>query len=187
MTACALGVTLGSACPPPPGGDAPGDDDGHDGAVDCEDPAPQLAVGTGSEAFEGLEEGGEVTIWRGPQGGWHVYGSLVAAHLDPFVDIWFSIHDVPSATLVSEQSFRVQLHQPDECHGENVGMLGIFDPGLYGPLQGGDPTLTPCDLFAGHALDLRMEVTEALTDERISLADEVRVTAVLAEDCWPEE
>lgn len=184
---CTLGVALGSACPPAPGGgDDPGDDDAY-GGVDCGDPTPQLAVGTGSDSFERLEEGDEVTIWRGPQGGWHVYGSLVAAHLDPFVDVWFDIRDVSSATRVSVQTFRVQLYEPDECHGQNVGMLGVFDPDLYAPLQGGDPTLTPCDLFAGHELDLRMEVTEALTDQRTTLTDEVRVTAVPAEDCWPEE
>lgn len=42
---------------------------------------PQVEVGTGGVEFVALVEGGEVPFVRGPQGGYHVYGSVVAADL----------------------------------------------------------------------------------------------------------
>jgi len=44
---------------------------------------PSLALGTGEAEFTPFDDGGGLPFFKGPQGGWHVYGSLQAAGVNP--------------------------------------------------------------------------------------------------------
>ena len=54
-----------------------GGDSASDAArAECETAAPTAVVGTGEYAWEPLEPGNEITMVHGPQGGWHILGSV---------------------------------------------------------------------------------------------------------------
>jgi len=70
----------------------PGTDKGSDAALDtapltpCEQAASEpteYAVGTGEASFEPLDDGDPLPFNRGPQGGWHVFGSFWATGVLP--------------------------------------------------------------------------------------------------------
>ncbi len=44
---------------------------------------PSLELGTGSASFEPLVDGDTILIVRGPQGGFHFYGSMRASNINP--------------------------------------------------------------------------------------------------------
>ena len=62
-------------------------DAGSDAATDAEgdaDPnAPRLVVGTGFSAYEPVDDGDEVRIIEGTQGGFHIWGGFVATNISP--------------------------------------------------------------------------------------------------------
>ena len=49
----------------------------------CTDLSPSLLVGTGEREFETLAEGEEVVMVHGPQGGWHMLGSIQLSNTFP--------------------------------------------------------------------------------------------------------
>ena len=54
-------------------------DDGAGDAKDTDgvpDYAPAVEIGTGADAFEPVADGGTVYVVFGPQGGYHILGSL---------------------------------------------------------------------------------------------------------------
>lgn len=157
-------------------------------ALSCDDPEPQIAAGTGEQAFVPVSNGEEIEIIRGPQGGWHIVGSVRVANLSEFVTIDFTLTDVETGTEVSVQRSQTSLFAPyGDCIGEKLGLLGVFDPALIAPLQAGDGTLTPCDLFGGHTVRMHFSVTEALVDTPRTLERDVDIVAYAAPECWPEE
>ncbi|MCK6526274.1 hypothetical protein L6R50_01500 [Myxococcota bacterium] len=156
--------------------------------MSCENPDPQIAGGTGEQAFVPVADGDAIEIIRGPQGGWHIVGSVRVANLSEFVTIDFTLTDVESGTEVSVQRSQTSLFAPyDDCIGEKLGLLGVFDPALIAPLQGGDNTLTPCDLFGGHTVRMHFSVTEALVDSPRTLEQDLDIVAYAAPECWPDE
>ena len=71
----ALGVVVSAlvAAPGCSGGSKPQADAGP----------PSLQIGTGSSMFEPLQDGDNIFIVQGPQGGYHFFGSLRARNINP--------------------------------------------------------------------------------------------------------
>ena len=58
-------------------------DDGGTVIPECVTKTPTLELGTGSLAFEALPDGADLGFYLGPQGGYHVFGSLRATGIEP--------------------------------------------------------------------------------------------------------
>ena len=56
---------------------------GNDVEVQPDAGPPSLALGTGLTRFEALDDGDEVFVILGPQGGYHLLGSLHASNINP--------------------------------------------------------------------------------------------------------
>lgn len=96
--------------------------------------APTLEVGTGEVAFEPLETGGELRFIAGPQGGYHVFVSLIATGItpgtgslaepdDPVVTVDLSSSDKALSTFVD----RRRPFAPSGEGLELVGQLVVLD------------------------------------------------------------
>ena len=150
----------------------------------CTDLAPNLVVGTGEREFETLEEGEEVIMVHGPQGGWHMLGSIQLFNTFPIVEIDFTITDIESGALISKNYYRVGLLMEDDCNG--------YYPGMYGYLNVQDIAQeelnTPPELLGGHQLEMEMisnDCTESQNEQGICVREDrwssnrIRVTAAL--------
>ena len=75
----------------------------------CED--PQVSVGTGDDSFVPLEEGDPVMMVHGPQGGWHMLGSVQVAHTTEVVNIRFVI-DTLDGVVVADNNLCLLYTSP---------------------------------------------------------------------------
>lgn len=149
-----------SADPPGPAdGDVDGDAD-VDGGVDdtgsesCWDASPTIEVGTGETTFERLDDGDPVVMVHGPQGGWHMLGSVRIHSMESIIDVSYTITDEASGVRVSDNTYRVAVVVDGECTG--------FYPGMYGYLtvdEMGTPGRPP-DLLSYKTLEMKMDVTD---------------------------
>lgn len=135
----------------------------------CEDMTPRIEIGTGELDFEVLEDGASLEIIHGPQGGWHLVGSLRGLYLTSPVHIHYEIFD-QNGTRVSDSTFYVGLVFPDQCMTHYPGMYGILDISSMGLPSG----TTPPDVLANTSVRLRMEVTDYKNNE---VEDEVWIDA----------
>lgn len=138
----------------------------------CERPELVVEIGTGADSFVPLEEGAEVTMVYGSQGGWHMLGSVEIGQTTPIVKIHYTVATVDGGVLVSDNIYQVQLVSDGECSGYYPGMYGYLD---VGELVEGTAD-TPPELLAGDRLLMRMEVEDR--EGRVG-ADEVEVIAAL--------
>ncbi len=122
----ALAATcLGASCPgptddgpnPPPPADCPEEDlffAEACGQTYCG--APRVEVGVGESGFQPLEEDGEVPIWFGSQGGYHIFMATRMENLCPVVFTEWEIlivHKDESVESIHEQSRHVQAVRLD--------------------------------------------------------------------------
>ena len=150
----------------------------------CTDLAPSLIVGTGEREFETLDEGEEVVMVHGPQGGWHMLGSIQLFNTFPIVEIDFTITDIASGVIVSSNYYRVGLLMENDCDGYYPGMYGYIN---VQDLAEGDLD-TPPELLGGHELVMEMranDCTESQNEQGICVREErwsintMNVTAAL--------
>jgi hypothetical protein len=153
------------------------DDGGSDGGTgDSADPClvedAVVEVGTGEVSFEPLEDGDEIVVINGPQGGQHILGSLRAWHTDQVLTVHYTITIVATGEVVSDQTNRYQML-------EEEGDCAWVYPGMYGYLgfvyEGED---TDPDEFLDHESVMRMEVEDSLGR---TASDEVIIIPVLGE------
>ena len=132
--------------------------------LSCFDVSPQISVGTGEQEFLSMEPEQELVMVHGPQGGWHMLGSIYLAHTLPIVEIDYTITDIESGTMVSSNHYRVGLVMEDECTGYYPGMYGYLN---VQELANGELD-TPPELLANHLLLLEMKSNDCTTsqDER---------------------
>ncbi|MEY3214682.1 MAG: hypothetical protein RIT28_5163 [Pseudomonadota bacterium] len=105
--------------------------------TDCPTLDTTVELGTGTDRFIPLNDGDPLTFERGPQGGYHVYGSLQATGVDmgdpnyPFEltnpHIWFNVEQdgVEIALLVDQPRALTPLD--DAGHVGVLGELVIFN------------------------------------------------------------
>jgi hypothetical protein len=132
---------------------------------------PVLSIGTGDEEWVELAEEDPVTMAHGPQGGWHILGSVRVDNTDQVVSIDYSVTIKSSGEMVADNSYRVALVLDEECSGYFLGMYAYLH--VEDIAQGEDDT--PPELLADQELVLRMEIVD--TAER-SVAGDLTVVAV---------
>ncbi len=140
--------------------------------VPCGEGEPSIILGTGAEVFEPLTAGDSVTMVHGPQGGWHILGSLSARHIHPVVDISYTIDSPTHDERVSMNEYRVLLRESEDCTGIFVGMYGYL-VGLPG--EEFEDIYIP-DLLGGLPLHLNMSVTDL---NGVELTAQIEVIAQL--------
>lgn len=137
-----------------------GDKDTAEATVldDCFSTTPQLEIGQGERDFEPFESA-EAIMVHGPQGGWHVLGSLRFQGMEPIVEVLYQITHLESGSMVSDNSYRVAMIETAQCEGYYPGMYGYLSViDLYdGELD------TPPELLAGDMLRMDFQVTDCLT------------------------
>ena len=139
--------------------DADGDTDGgvdDTGTDSCWDKTPTIEVGTGETTFEPLEDGDPVVMVHGPQGGWHMLGSVRIHSMESIIEVSYTITDEISGVRVSDNTYRVAVVVDGECTG--------FYPGMYGYLTV-DELVTPAanrppELLSYKTLEMKMDVTD---------------------------
>ena len=125
--------------------------------VDCFTSSPHVEIGTGDVMFEALSSGDTVTMIHGPQGGWHMLGSVRTTGLQQIVRVGYLIVDQESGVVVSDNSYHVATVIDGECGG--------YFPGMYGYLSVVDLSTgaldTPPELLEGHQLLMTMNVSDS--------------------------
>ncbi|MBO85460.1 MAG: hypothetical protein CL927_08885 [Deltaproteobacteria bacterium] len=118
---------------------------------------PAVEVGTGEREFVTLEDGQGVTMVHGPQGGWHMLGSMQAAHMTEIVAAHFVITHLPTGVVVADNTYRVAtVYDEDNCMGYYPGMYGYL---YVEDLASGDLD-TPPELMAYDEVQFCMTVTD---------------------------
>lgn len=116
-----LGLSGGCGRPPVPGDGRPSDG-GAAGA--------RIELGTGQNQFVPLKDGDAVAIVKGPQGGYHIWGSIRSFRMDPKnieIEYWVDLPG-PPVENVSHSKYRLSL-LPQGDYSEWFGMtLFILDP-----------------------------------------------------------
>jgi hypothetical protein len=132
---------------------------------------PEVILGTGLDAFVPLADGDDVTIVQGPQGGFHVYGSVRAAGLFPgnpddlYADCnpttEFRAYQGDVRVDLGASTYRQGLDPGPEPYYQMIGRLVILDIDSPAQLDG---------------VSLRLEVT-ILDHDGLSAADQRLVVA----------
>lgn len=93
-----------------------------------------MAFGTGSENFLRLEEGDDLPIFNGPQGGSHLYGAVEACNVDGPLDIAFTVHDDTLGQVIGDRNAPGRELRPSStCCGEVIALQAF----VFIPDQGG--------------------------------------------------
>jgi len=158
-TACGEGSDTGTASP-----DSGAPEEG------CAASPASIDVGTGADAFVALSDGDPVVMVHGPQGGWHLLGSVRTHNMTPVVRIRFEVVVEDGGAVVADNSLYVQTLPDGECGGVYPGMYAYL---MVDALADGDAD-TPPELLAYETLLFRAEVEDQ--DGRTAEA-EVRITA----------
>lgn len=123
----------------------------------CLEQVPVVEVGTGEREFEEMADGDGVVMVHGPQGGWHMLGSVRATHMTEIVSVHFTITHTPSGTIVADNTYRVAtVYDPDTCVGYYPGMYGYL---YVEALEDGELN-TPPELMSYDDMTMCMTVTD---------------------------
>lgn len=120
--------------------------------VDCGADLPQIRVTESRDIGVPLEDGDDVTLVHGPQGGWHVEVGVVVVDPEPRVELVLEIEALGEEVVRNEYSFRVNEH--DGCTGHREGLFGFLD---VSALVDGEAN-TPPELLVGEELHLTATV-----------------------------
>ncbi len=142
-------------------------------AAEGTDLPPEVILGTGLEAWVPLADGDDVGIVQGPQGGYHVFGSVRATGLDPGnpLDLYaecnptteFRAYRGDVRVDLGASTYRQGLDPGPEPYHEMIGRLIILDIASPAELDGValrlEVTITDHDGLT--ASDQRMVVARA--------------------------
>jgi hypothetical protein len=125
----------------------------------CLEATPSIEIGEGERDFVAFSDPPEAMMVHGPQGGWHILGSLQFTGMEPIVEVHYQITHLNSGSLVSDNFYRLAMIETGDCQG--------YYPGMYGylsviDLYDGDLD-TPPELLAGDALRMTFDVTDCLS------------------------
>ena len=133
----------------------------------CFSSDPVVEVGTGERTFETLDNGEGVMMVHGPQGGWHMLGSMQATHMTEIVAAHFVITHLESGVVVADNTYRVAtVYDEDNCMGYYPGMYGYL---YVEELAQGDMD-TPPELMAYDDMQFCMTVTDQDDGKRATAA-----------------
>lgn len=166
-----LALSLLGACSggPDPAA-APSDTGSADTAGPCRSAPATVEIGTGDSEFVPLAEDDPVIMVHGPQGGWHMLGSVRVRHTTPVVNIRFLI-ETESGVTIADNNLNVLLIDEGDCQGLYPGMYAYLD---VAALADGERD-TPPELLSY----ARVRMTGTVTDQEGQVARDARwVTAV---------
>jgi len=131
---------------------------GDDTGQGCE-AGTAVWVGGGEQRFEAVTPGDPRTMVHGPQGGWHILGSVRMAGFSDVVSIHYQIRaDTYDGAMVSDNTYRVQSLPDPDAPGDQ------YYPGLYGYLDVSGIAQgeldTPPELLSYQPVTLSMAVTD---------------------------
>ena len=122
----------------------------------CGERNTHVTIGSGEFEWEDLTANDEVVMVHGPQGGWHMLGSIRLSGSEQIVEIDYTIRDIASNVIVSDNHYRVALVMDGECQG--------YYPGMYGYLNVTDLAVgdldTPPELLAQNTLEMVMKAND---------------------------
>ena len=136
-----------------------GDKEGETAAADlgCFANPPEIEIGGGESEWETVAAGDGVTMVHGPQGGWHMLGSVWTANVDQIIEIEFTITVKSTGAVVSDNSYRVAQVTEGECTAYFPGMFGYLS---IDEIVDGEAD-TPPELLAYETMIMAMTVTDA--------------------------
>jgi len=121
---------------------------GETAPSDQDEPAT-LELGTGSWRFEPLEDGQEVELVHGAQGGWHMWISLRVTNIDvEHPNVQLAMEPADQSRPAQEVSIALPFDAKDEKgESELIGYIGVVnDPSCWvGALVSVTATLTTDD------------------------------------------
>ena len=123
--------------------------------------APVVEVGTGELVFSPLEDGDELRMVHGPQGGWHLLGAVRLTGFRTVVDVRPSAR-IGELPITAELSYRNLLEPEGPCVGTMVDLFLYLD--TYWLVEAGEPTGTPAELIS--CRDVTMEICARDSDGR---------------------
>lgn len=143
----------------------------------CGDPIVRL--GTGGATFEPLSEGGDLDVYFGPQGGYHLFLSAEMERLCPivFLDTTMEIQLDGERHTIFDQRRHVQAVRPtpDESSVQQYwGIQGIVPCNLYPDDLDHDQ---PCGTFRsrlGHIEDFEVTVTLRAEDHDGRVSSDIK-------------
>jgi hypothetical protein len=124
---------------------------------ECRCTESSTSIGTGELEWEDLSDNAPLTMVHGPQGGWHMLGSVRVCGSRNVVTIHYTITHDESGTVISDNLYRVALVTDEtSCCGHYPGMYGFISVQdmVDGELD------TPPELLACERVTLRMVVTD---------------------------
>ena len=157
---------------PDPATDADTDTDTD---TDTDPNAPRIQIGEGETEFLDIDEGDLVDLWHGPQGGWHIFGSVRTWNLGEIATIIYWITDDELGWEIANVEHKVLMPTGTDCDGclEYVGMFGyvFIEDYTVGMECGqcGKSDCVPPEVLIGHPATICMSVED--TD------------GVMAQDC----
>jgi hypothetical protein len=160
-------------CPPEDSGEPPGGPSGGETAT--VEIGGTLVDDQGIESFLPMEDGDPVTMVHGPQGGWHVLGSLRAVGAPEIVSIHFTVTDAVDGWLVSDNLYELMLADGDDGAAYRLSMYGFLD--VHEHAQG--ELNTPPELLGGKELRMQMDVRDAADPEGPATTGVLRAIAAL--------
>ena len=89
---------------------------------------PRLEVGTGERSFIPLEDGDDLEIVHGPQGGWHLLAAAWAENMRDVVqfEIWAEFEET-GERFTTQMSYRAPLVCEDTCVGVFTDIFMFID------------------------------------------------------------
>lgn len=150
-------------------GDVDADDTGN-GPLSCTDHPPRVEIGTGDSTFESLMEAEPVVMVHGPQGGWHMLGSVRTHSMHNIIEVHYTVTDVESGVRVSDNNYRVAVVEDGECTGYYPGMYGYLDVAELAT----EVATRPPEVLGYKLVDIEMTVTDY---EGREVTEVLRVTA----------
>ena len=96
--------------------------------------APRCEVGQGEVEWEDMSADGLAMVVHGPQGGWHILGSVRTWNMTDIQELTFQIIDDTSGISVSDVEAKVLVPDGEDCDGcsEHIGMYGYLDTDKLG-------------------------------------------------------
>ena len=111
-----------------------------------------------------------VVMVHGPQGGWHMLGSVRTHNMHNIIEVHFTVTDVESGVRVSDNNYRVAVVEDAECTGYYPGMYGYLDVAELAT----DVASRPPEVLGYKLVDIEMSVTDY---EGREMTETLRVTA----------
>ena len=133
-----------------------------------------VEAGGGEDAFEEIEDGAELPLIHGPQGGNHLLASVRVHNMDPIVRIRYTLTRLRDDMVFSDNLYRLQLLEEGECQ--------YYYPGLYGYV-GFTGELQDTNYDLGQIIMEECELTMEVTDQNgESASDSVVILPSNSED-----